>query len=186
MQNQRSPKPLTRSTFSFLQNANHALPFPHMQIVVQRLHLLRHHLSPVLYLSATHKHSVSKNSIFEAPLFDYIFSPKEYSSKTFFSLTTSPLPNADLWVSPRKKKHTHKHSIFEAPPFDYIFSPKEYSSKTFFSLITSPLPNADLWVSPRKKNIPINILFLNILFLKPHRLIISSALKNTHPKPSSL
>ena len=89
---------LTRSTFSFLQNTDHALPFPHTQIAAQRLHLLRHHLSSVLYLSATHKHS-----IFEAPPFDYIFNPKEYSSKTFFSLTTSSLPNADLWVSPRKK-----------------------------------------------------------------------------------
>ena len=102
MQNQ-SPNPLTRFTFSFLQNANHALLFPHTQIAVQRLHLLRHHFSQVLYLSATHKHSVSKHSIFEAPLFDYIFSPKECSSKTFFSLTTSPLPNANLWVLPRKK-----------------------------------------------------------------------------------
>ena len=74
-----------------------------MQIAVQRLHLLRHYLSPVLYLSATYKHSVSKHSIFEAPPFNYIFNPKKYSSKTFFSLTTSPLPNADLWVSPRKK-----------------------------------------------------------------------------------
>ena len=51
----------------------------------QQLHLLQHHPSPVLYLSA--------------PPFDYLFSPQVYSSKTFFSLTTSPLPNADLWVS---------------------------------------------------------------------------------------
>ena len=36
MQNQRS---LTRSAFSFLQNADHALPFPHTQMATQGLHL---------------------------------------------------------------------------------------------------------------------------------------------------